>query len=216
MPIETKAGLPAPELIDRLEEQETESWLEAEYVPSAWAEANRLHDKMVDDLLSVAELAEQILAGESESSEPSSEPQEETKTKAEYVWYRHVETNSAGRESFCWKFTYDTSFKHFREAAGNDRAFTLELSDLSEPEFVYAITAGEFSDLLKNRKLKLIIPAVRGAVQRRAELRAEHPKWLIEFGRQTSGSNTPFIQIPVECVRKQRRPPVEELLNESD
>jgi hypothetical protein len=127
-------------------------------------------------------------------------------------WWWHCETDSGGRDSFFWAFTVDTSFKHFREAAGKDRNFALELTDQYDPEFIYVISAGELADGLRNHKLKVIVPAVRGAVQRRAELRVEHPKWLIEFGRQTCGSNTPFIQIPVDCVHKRRRPPAEELL----
>jgi hypothetical protein len=126
-------------------------------------------------------------------------------------WWRRCETDSGDRESFYWTWTFDTSFKRFREEAGGDPDYTLELTDQSNPESLYLITAGELSDGLKNRKLKVIVPAVQGAKQRLDELKREHPRWLIEFGRQTRGSNTPFIQIPVECVHKRRRPPVEEL-----
>lgn len=179
------------------------------------AAANRLRDHMVEVLIPDVEDLWDDPVDSAATEVKQSEKTESTLESASGTdgeWFQRCETESGGRESFCWRFTYDTSFKHFRKAAGNDRAFTLALTDLSDSENLYTISAGELSDALKDHRVKLIVPAVQGARKRRDELQAQHPKWLIEFGRQTRGSNTPFIQIPLDAVHKRRRPTAEELL----
>jgi hypothetical protein len=129
------------------------------------------------------------------------DPTEKLEIEAADEWWRHCETDSGGSESFSWSFTFDTSFKRFREEAKNDRSYTLELFDRYD-ESRYVITAGELSDGLRNQTFTVVIPAVQGAIHRRDDLQREHPKWNLVLGHSTRGSNTPYIRIDLDSVRR--------------